>query len=92
MLYGKAGSPAPDLHDLHFPVGGRRFRPTLEEFLFFLDKEKLFTDWHDDQWRQYLNETLSDFERIQARTTVRNYHDDAANVLSGLGYEVTPPQ
>ena len=45
--YGSSGQPAPDLHALHFPAGGRRFRPTLEEFLLFLDRENLFNDWKD---------------------------------------------
>lgn len=39
-IYGSSGRPALNLHSLHFPVGGRRFRPTLEDFLFFLYNEK----------------------------------------------------
>lgn len=90
-LYGTAGCPTPNLHALHFPVGGRRFRPTLEEFLFFLNDERLFTDWQEG-WRQHLDKTLTNWECIQARTTIRTYEKDAADVLRELGYKVIPPQ
>lgn len=89
-IYGTAGNPAPNLHDLHFPVGGRRFRPTLEEFLFFLNDEKLFTDWRKG-WKQHLETTLTEWERIQARSVVRTYPQEAVETLSALGYDVNPP-
>ena len=34
-VYDRVGIPA-DLKSLHFPVGGKRFRPTLEELIEFL--------------------------------------------------------
>lgn len=36
-LYGTAGRPLSPMQELHFPMGGRRFRPTIEEFLLFID-------------------------------------------------------
>lgn len=90
-IYGTATNPAPNLHDLHFPVGGRRFRPTLEEFIFFLNDEKLFTDWQEG-WRQNLERTLTDWERIQAKSAVRTYPQEAAEALISLGHEIHFPE
>ena len=89
-MYGSAGRPAPDLHALHFPVGGRRFRPTLEEFLLFLDREKLFDDWKEG-WKPRLIRSLEAWERQQARATARQFPDEAVGALEALGYGVTPP-
>ncbi len=46
-IYGSNRQEVPDLHKLHLPAGGRRFRPTLEEFLFFLDREEIFNNWKE---------------------------------------------
>ena len=89
-MYGSAGRPAPDLHALHFPVGGRRFRPTLEEFLLFLDRENLFDDWKEG-WKPRLVRSLEAWERRQARATARQFPDEAVGALEALGYSVTPP-
>ena len=90
-MYGSAGRPAPDLHALHFPVGGRRFRPTLEEFLLFLDRENLFNDWKAG-WKPRLIRSLEAWERRQARATARQFPDEAIGALEALGYRVTPPR
>ena len=89
-VFGSSGQAAPDLHALHFPVGGRRFRPTLEEFLLFLDRENLFNDWKDG-WKPKLIGSLEQWERLQARATARQYADEAAAALKSLGYNVTAP-
>ncbi len=89
-MYGSAGRPAPDLHALHFPVGGRRFRPTLEEFLLFLDRENLFNDWKEG-WKPRLIRSLEAWERRQARATARQFPDEAIGALETLGYSVTAP-
>ena len=81
-MYGSAGRPAPDLHALHFPVGGRRFRPTLEEFLLFLDRENLFNDWKEG-WKPRLIRSLEAWERRQARATARQFPDEAIGALEG---------
>ena len=72
------------------PAGGRRFRPTLEEFLLFLDRENLFNDWKDG-WKPELIRSLEGWERIQARATARQFPDEAAGALEALGYDVTAP-
>ena len=87
-IYGSSGQPAPDLHALHFPVGGRRFRPTLEDFLLFLDRERLFTNWKPG-WRPRILDSLAEWERSQARATVRRYPEEAAAQLEDLGYVIT---
>ena len=89
-IYGTSARAAPDLHALHFPAGGQRFRPTLEEFLFFLDRENLFTDWKDG-WKSRLIESFNEWEQRQARATVRRYPEEAASTLEALGYAVTAP-
>ncbi len=89
-MYGSAGRPAPDLHALHFPVGGRRFRPTLEEFLLFLDRENLFNDWKEG-WKPRLIRSLEAWERRQARATARQFPEEAVGALETLGYCVTAP-
>ena len=89
-LYGSSGRPAPDLHSLHFPVGGRRFRPTLEEFLLFLDRERLFDNWKAG-WKPKVLDSLEVWERRQARTTARQFPDEAIGALDALGYSVIAP-
>ena len=89
-MYGSSGRPAPDLHALHFPVGGRRFRPTLEEFLLFLDRENLFDNWKAG-WRPKVVGSLEEWERRQARATARQFPAEAIGALETLGYSVTTP-
>lgn len=88
-IYGTAGLAPPRLSEIHFPVGGRRFRPTVEEFLRFLDREELFVDWQEG-WARIVEESLSEWERNQALATVRQ-HTEAAVVLRRMGYGITPP-
>lgn len=78
-----------ELGRLHFPVGGRRFRPTLEDVLEFLVVEKLaipHTGWseviarHRETWRE-----------AQTKATVRRYPAWACAALEALGYTVKAP-
>ena len=89
-IYGTSAQAAPDLHALHFPAGGRRFRPMLEEFLLFLDRERLFNDWKEG-WKPRLIQSLEAWEHLQARATARQYPDEAASTLEALGYTVMAP-
>lgn len=90
-IYGTAGLPPPRLSEIHFPVGGRRFRPTVEEFLRFLNREKLFVDWRSG-WDQRVERSLIDWERNQARATVRQHTEAAVSQLRHMGYLVTSPE
>ena len=89
-IYGSAGLAPPRLFEIHFPVGGRRFRPTVEEFLKFLDREELFVDWQEG-WATIVDASLSEWERNQAQATVRQHTDAAVAQLRRMGYGVTPP-
>ena len=88
--YGSSGRLAPDLHALHFPVGGQRFRPTLEDFLLFLNREKLYTGFKPN-WKREVLRSLRQWEDIQAASTVKKYPEIAVDVLQQLGYTVSPP-
>ena len=89
-VYGSGGRPAPDLHALHFPVGGQRFRPTLEDFLLFLNREKLYTDFKPN-WKPTVLRSLQEWTDRQAVSTAREYSEAAAGELTKLGYTVAPP-
>ena len=89
-VYGSSGRAAPDLHALHFPVGGQQFRPTLEDFLLFLNREKLYTDFKPN-WRRASLRSLRSWEDLQAASTVKKYPEIAVGVLEKLGYAVSLP-
>lgn len=91
-LRGGAGQPFKEMQDLHFPVGGRRFRPTVEEFLFFLHREELFTDWAVEGWRTNLKASQGDWEERQAKATVRRHEEVAVAYLRERGYDIEGPQ
>lgn len=90
-VYGRIGRPVRHVDTLHFPLGGRRFRPTLEDFLLFIDREGIYTDWVDRAWRDQARASRDAFERLQAKATVRTYRDEAIAELERLGYTVTGP-
>lgn len=56
-IYGSSGQKMHRPQNIHFPVGGRRFRPTLEDFLMFLDQEKIFTDWIAENYKEIIEES-----------------------------------
>ncbi len=89
-VYGSSKRPAPDLHALHFPVGGHRFRPTLEEFLLFLNRERLYTDFKPN-WKPTVLRSLQEWKHRQAAASVQKYPEVAAGELTKLGYTVEPP-
>lgn len=89
-LYGSSGQDIPNLHSLHFPAGGRRFRPTFENFLLFLDQEKIFTDWKEG-YKTVLEEAHLKWERLQVKAATRRYPQEAVEALERLGYRIMPP-
>lgn len=68
------------LAKLHFPVGGRRFRPTLEDVIGFLIVEGL-ADARPG-WLEALDEHRKEFHRIQLRAAVRRDPETAKAALS----------
>lgn len=89
-LYGKTGQQMVSMSEVHFPLGGRRFRPTVEDILRFLDHEKMFRGWASG-WRQAVDQSLKDWNDQQARATVRRFPDAAVDQLAAMGYTITPP-
>ncbi|AYY11516.1 hypothetical protein EF847_01040 [Actinobacteria bacterium YIM 96077] len=70
------------LEKLHFPVGGRRYRPTLEDIVEFLIVEKFATG--RDGWEQVVQENRDRFLEIQLRAAIRRRPDVAHQVLNEL--------
>ena len=89
-LLSKAGHKTPhSIAALHIPTGGPRFRPSIEDIAEFL-----IADWGFDGatgWHDVIEKNRISYRRIQARSVVRDVPEDAAAVLTELGYKVTPP-
>jgi hypothetical protein len=78
------------LGKLHLPVGGRRFRPALEDVLECLVDEGMADPkpgWHD-----VLNESRRTYRLNQVKATVRRHPGTAIRELERLGYAVAHPQ
>ena len=80
------GTGVPRMSDLHFPVGGSRFRPSLEDVLDMLVRE-LGVD-HEPGWREALATGRERWRRMQIRAVVRDAPGEAIAVLEKLGYEI----
>lgn len=70
----------PRIADVHFPVGGRRFRPCLEEVLLFVIDE--FGAACTSQAREALQRGMREWEEIQVRSVVRNNRAIALQALA----------
>ena len=77
------------MSELHFPLGGTRFRPPLEDVLHMLVEE--FGVDAEDEWRQHLSEGRADWRRTQTRAVVRDAPAEAIEVLRTMGYCITEP-
>lgn len=77
------------LSALHFPVGGARMRPCLEDFLQFLVHEFQIDVFPDTP--AALAEGRERWRRRQVGTLVRDAPEEAVRVLRELGYEVSAP-
>lgn len=74
-----------DLARLHLPVGGRRFRPCLEDMIEMLIVEELAAGRAG--WETAIEEHRSRFRRIQLMAAVRDDPDAAREELSRLDEE-----
>lgn len=74
---------------VHLPVGGHRFRPSLEDFLYFVIKECGFRG--RDGWENKLLARRDKWMDTQCAASVRDAPDVAARVLTDLGYKVESP-
>ena len=75
--------------DLHLPVGGRRFRPCLEDIIEFCILERLVTPRRG--WRDALNKSRDEFLDQQLRAAVRRNPTKAAEDLNRDGWQVLEP-
>jgi hypothetical protein len=74
---------------LHFPVGGKRYRPSLEDVIEFLIIEGLVDARAG--WKQAVEEHRARWYKIQLKSVVRRDPEVASEELQRLGYQVTPP-
>jgi hypothetical protein len=80
---------ATELGQLHFPVGGRRFRPTLEDIVEFLVLEGICDG--RPGWENAVQEHRMRWRENQFKAAVRRYKGWAAEALRELNYDVKPP-
>jgi len=80
-----------NLESFHFPVGGRRFRPSLEDFIEFLESEKLIPEIGSEA-RGILNKHRKIWLEIQLKAAIANSPETAANKLREMGYVVQNPK
>lgn len=86
---GKDADIPRSLASLHFPTGGRHFRPGIEDFVQFLIQECGFDA--NDGWRRAIEEGRELARRFQVRTIARDYAAEVAEVLKDAGWGITPP-
>lgn len=77
------------LSELHFPLGGHRFRPGLEDVLQMLAEE--FGADTGPEWPAVRDAAREDYRRAQTAAAVRDCPTAAAEALTSLGFTVTPP-
>ncbi|MFC0247381.1 hypothetical protein ACFFIO_02585 [Citricoccus parietis] len=75
------------MQELHFPMGGHRFRPALEDVLEMLIDE--FGIDNDQNAREALKRGRLVWRQTQTKSAVRDDPESAVEVLRGLGYDVT---
>lgn len=75
--------------DLHLPVGGRRFRPCLEDVSEFCILERLVTPRQG--WRSALNNSRDEYHHRQLRAAVHRNPIPAVEALKRDGWQVTAP-
>lgn len=74
------------LSRFHFPTGGHRFRPCLEDLL-----EVLINEFNLDRpqtWKTALAQGREQWRAIQLKTAVRDAPEEAVSTLERLGYTV----
>lgn len=88
----KSGNPRKKgrLDELHLPVGGKRFRPSLEDFLYFVIAECGFRG--KPGWETALLRRRRNWLYKQTAAAARDFPEAAAKTLRELGYTVTAPE
>ncbi len=78
------------LSKIHLPVGGRRFRPALEDVLECLIIEGLVEA--QDGWERLIDKTRRAYRQRQIAAVVRRNIGTAQAELERLGYKIIPPE
>jgi hypothetical protein len=89
FVSGLGRKPRGALGKVHLPVGGRRFRPSLEDVVELLIVEG-FVD-PKPGWESALVESRQPFREIQLAAAVRGDHNTAVQELERSGYQIVPP-
>jgi hypothetical protein len=84
-----AGRSRGGLGKLHLTVGGRRYRPSIEDVIDMLIAERLLEPKSHAQER--LDAGREEFRRRQLRAAIRRDPDAAVLELREAGYQVTEP-
>jgi len=84
-----AGRSRGGLGKLHLTVGGRRYRPSIEDVIDMLIMERLLDPKPHAQER--LEAGREEFQRRQLRAAIRRDPEAAVLELRAAGYEVTEP-
>ncbi len=85
----QGGEPLRGLEKFHIPVGGRRFRPSLEDFIEFLWAERLIGPLHNG-WQEVLAKHRSHWLDLQLQAAVRSDPITAIAQLEAMGYMLSP--
>jgi hypothetical protein len=81
-LRGTQGQERTRLDALHLPVGGFRFRPSLEDFLEFAIDERLIPG--KEGWQETVEKSRQGYLRKQFNAMVARHPDWAQEVLDGI--------
>ena len=87
-VYLGTGRKSRKLRDLHLPVGGKRFRPTLEDLIEFMITEEMAVP--RPNWRVTLDQHREKWEKIQLKAAVRRDQQAAVDQLKESGWQVSP--
>lgn len=79
----------PRLAKFHFPLGGHRFRPCVEDILQAVVEE--FCVDTVDGWRNAVDEGREEWRPLQLLAAVRDAPNVAVRALDELGYKIVPP-
>jgi hypothetical protein len=81
-LLTAVGQPKQTLRRLHLPVGGRRFRPALEDVLEFLITEGIVEP--NAGWKGVLDSSREEFRRLQLKAAIARNRELATETLREL--------
>lgn len=97
LLAGRHPSKSPTFRSLHLPVGGRRFRPSIEDIVEFVIEEFHVTTKQD--WRDHVEQRRQKWREIQIAAAIRDLlradpdrlHGDLHDVIDRAYEDVTRP-